>query len=103
MTPNRLPNSPCPVCGKKLDAASESTGAPVKPVEGDFSVCLYCGALLRFGAHLVIVKASLDELMQLQTEQPLTFKHLMEIRDQARVLRQQRQVVSRYRGGGRPA
>jgi hypothetical protein len=40
----------CPACGKELDAATALGGDDAKPRVGDFTICLYCGALQRFTA-----------------------------------------------------
>jgi DNA-directed RNA polymerase subunit RPC12/RpoP len=43
-----LPPSPCYRCGKELDAASDTVQQGNVPEEGDYSMCLYCGALAVF-------------------------------------------------------
>lgn len=46
----------CPFCGKAMSGATglDDASASHAPKEGDFSVCLYCGGLLRFvGSGLV--------------------------------------------------
>lgn len=54
----------CPGCGAQLDAASNLT-TNQRPVEGDFTVCLYCTTRLRFGHELrleLVQQEVLDEL-----------------------------------------
>ena len=43
--------SPCPVCGRVLDAAS-MVGGEGRPKPGDFTVCMYCSSILRFDGNL---------------------------------------------------
>lgn len=50
----KMPDALCPCCGYKFNRASNTRGTD-KPVVGDFSVCINCGALLRFDANLVPV------------------------------------------------
>lgn len=38
----------CPSCGAVLDAATAIDGSSKRPKTGDFSVCVYCGAALRW-------------------------------------------------------
>jgi len=37
----------CPACGETLDGATNTTGTRA-PKEGDWSVCAYCGTVLRY-------------------------------------------------------
>lgn len=43
----RLPMTPCPICRLPLDAAT-AVGKPAVPKHGNFTVCIRCGARLRF-------------------------------------------------------
>jgi len=53
----KMPGNKCPTCGR---TAEGGTGVDLKgpaariPTEGDYAVCLYCGALNRYGANLVL-------------------------------------------------
>jgi len=44
----------CRVCGRMLDAQAEQRGLPVAPKVGDWSVCLYCGAVSQFGGDGIL-------------------------------------------------
>ena len=58
----------CPNCGKKLDTAT-GVGHDRTPKPRDFSVCLYCKALLVFNEDLSIrpaTKAEAAEFMLYQ-------------------------------------
>lgn len=61
MTETDMPASPCPGCGAVNDGAS-GNGAPE---QGDYSVCLYCGCVARFGDGLQLVPATSEELTAL--------------------------------------
>lgn len=54
----RLPPQFCPVCFHLLDAATNMTSAE-PPVEGDFTICIGCRAVLRWGAGMVMEASSL--------------------------------------------
>ena len=47
----RMTQSNCPTCGHVIDAASDPTGEAT-PEPGDFTVCLYCQDLFKFGENL---------------------------------------------------
>jgi len=57
-----VPLTPCPTCGKILECASHTKREP-RP--GDLSVCIGCGELLAFDAHLVLHVADLRDLIGL--------------------------------------
>jgi hypothetical protein len=58
--------SPCPNCGKRIDAAT-----PVKEIEpprpGDYSICFYCGEWLIFTETGVRV-ASEDDIREMSPQ-----------------------------------
>lgn len=45
MKNHRVPSSPCPVCGKKLDAMT-GAGHDHAPSSGDVTICLDCRTIL---------------------------------------------------------
>jgi hypothetical protein len=49
----------CPVCHAPLDGASETHGNHA-PKPGDFSVCMYCTAALRFTEQLLLEVVTMD-------------------------------------------
>ena len=55
------PASKCPACGHPLTRATGIDGGEQAPDPGDYSVCLYCGQLLRFDEDLAVRPATLDE------------------------------------------
>jgi hypothetical protein len=57
---HRLPAVACPGCFSKLDAASSFDGDG-PPASGDFTVCLECSAVLRYGPNMELVVTSLSE------------------------------------------
>jgi hypothetical protein len=50
---HKLPMNLCPACGYAADRATGITGKE-KPEIGDYSVCINCGALLRFGVGFTL-------------------------------------------------
>jgi hypothetical protein len=48
-TDHRVPLSPCPHCGRAVDAASIDDGSGEPPGPGDVSICLGCGKIMLFG------------------------------------------------------
>ncbi len=72
LTVNRMTTHPCPGCGAHLEGAtgvkigSEAGEMPPAPVpkEGDITICCYCGALLKYGPSLSVLKTSEEEERQ---------------------------------------
>lgn len=59
-TTTKVPESACPECGKELSAATFPSGKTA-PSPGDFSVCAYCAAVLRFDDTLHLHATTLAE------------------------------------------
>jgi hypothetical protein len=61
-----LPPTKCPDCGCELDAATvcdeNAEEETVRPSPGDLSVCLKCGAILRFTEIMTIVRIQLEDI-----------------------------------------
>lgn len=51
----------CPSCGYKVDCATELHHEPIKPIKGDFSICLNCGQLNKFDAALSLVPSTVED------------------------------------------
>jgi hypothetical protein len=64
MRDSRVPESPCPGCGKKLDGATDWSGNAA-PSPGDVTVCIDCGEISEFEPDLSLRPASADCLAQL--------------------------------------
>lgn len=60
METTHLDPTPCPSCGKKLDAATAVSEA-ARPKDGDLTVCFYCGSILVFGENLSLSVAKIDD------------------------------------------
>jgi hypothetical protein len=58
----RIPGQFCPRCFKLLDATSALTHADDVPVPGDYTVCIQCAAVLRFGTGLQLELSSLMDI-----------------------------------------
>ena len=59
----RLPAMKCVGCGTKLDGATHPDDENAIPSPGDYSICLYCGALSVFDDTLKLRPPSIAELM----------------------------------------
>ena len=59
---HRMNPTPCPFCGKPLDAASPTEGSNDRqPSDGDLSMCIYCGEWIVFNADLTFRKPNDEE------------------------------------------
>lgn len=67
----RLVPIPCPTCGAMVDAATDPTDDSLRPVPGDFSICLYCQDIHVFeevpdnNSELDLREATVEELLTL--------------------------------------
>jgi hypothetical protein len=74
-TETRLPESRCPFCDHKFDAASgEGTEAP-KP--GDLTICLYCASPLRFTDDLTVRAMTRAEIAELPPQNQAELRRYM--------------------------
>lgn len=60
--------SPCPVCGKKLDAATSVEKEEAVPDPGDLSICLYCATVSVFDDNLKLKQMTNEEFAELPEE-----------------------------------
>ena len=66
----QLPESRCPYCNYKLDAAGSPEGAT--PSEGDWTVCLQCASPLVFNSDLNVRKPTVVDLAELKADKVTT-------------------------------
>lgn len=64
-----IPAQACPNCGYKMDKAADPTDNCRVPNRGDFTLCLACTALLRFGDDLLFRKTTDEDVKELDAEQ----------------------------------
>jgi hypothetical protein len=57
----QMPLSICPVCSHRLDGVTNLTSRDA-PRVGDFTVCVECRTVLRFGLGMKLEKSSLMEV-----------------------------------------
>ncbi len=84
----------CPVCARRLDAAM-SFDSDCAPGPGDFTVCIYCGAMCQFNESMELVAANRQELKQLREEHMDQFVHLVLISVAARHMAKRRKAQER--------
>lgn len=58
-----MPDANCPKCSRVLSRAVCADAPGVKPGPGDFTNCIYCGALLEFAEDLSLIFAT-DETLK---------------------------------------
>ena len=68
----------CPTCGGVLNAAT-GAGHDAIPVEGDITICSYCGEILNFGERLKLYKISSEKLKEIKYESPEDYKLILEL------------------------
>ena len=61
----RTPRQFCPRCEKLLDAA---TGKNKGPAEGDFTMCVYCGHVMKFDKFLRLTEVTDEEFEEVREE-----------------------------------
>lgn len=61
-----IPNQPCPDCGYRVEAATETAGH-ASPSPGDASLCFGCNQIHIFGEGLILRKPTKEEKLTLIT------------------------------------
>ena len=79
MLATKLKAQACPACGKLLDAASSIMDSERGPRNGDYTVCLYCAAILRYTKSMNLAPVTSDEILELRNEEPESFRALMKM------------------------
>ena len=69
----QVPESECPVCSNKLDAASDIQSDAV-PSPGDATVCIICASFLTFTETMHLRLMSLEEISVLPDDVRLTLQ-----------------------------
>lgn len=71
----------CPCCKSLLDGASQISGdEQIAPKEGDYTVCIKCGAFLRFGETLDIIELTPEDFERLLEEDSETVITMLKAR-----------------------
>lgn len=60
----------CPVCKHELGENTSGKGENIKPKPGDFSLCLYCQAILKFTPEMKLRAVTKPEIIKLIEENP---------------------------------
>ena len=66
----------CPSCLHRLNAATDPLTKIQVPHPGDFSVCFYCGQILRFDNELNVQRASEEDAAGLDPEKLRVLREL---------------------------
>jgi hypothetical protein len=71
LTKSNLPKSDCPYCGyAEMDSADSLTGSKAAPEPDDITLCLNCGALLKFLFDLKLAKLWAAEKDEIYLDSP---------------------------------
>lgn len=74
----------CHNCSAPVDSHTHLDSYEVKfPANGDFSICLYCGALAEF-SNGSLIPLSNEIIEIIQKEDPETWYHLLEVQSMIR-------------------
>lgn len=65
MISHHVPPSPCPQCSQVQNGATDAGPEGAYPNPGDFTVCINCGAALKFGEQLQLVGITEEEIERL--------------------------------------
>jgi len=67
----KMPDSPCPFCGKKLNQAASSEDPDLVPCENDISICIKCGEVVIFKADGSLRKPSQEEAAEFENDEDI--------------------------------
>ncbi len=80
MKETRLPATPCPRCGHKLDCATH-VGDDATPDALDFTICIKCQEVLRFyrdtAGDLRIRKVAEEDILEMPLDELARFQRLL--------------------------
>jgi hypothetical protein len=72
-----IPPHTCPVCHNTMDRTTCMNDDPdLQPRDGDFTVCVSCGAIGVFDKDAVIHTASTEEIREMMRDFPDTWKQV---------------------------
>jgi hypothetical protein len=74
----RVTPSGCPRCKKTLDGATPMCRGDV-PEPGDYTVCAYCGVVLKWNSDMVLVLMNEEDFRQLSTEELVDISKASEV------------------------
>jgi hypothetical protein len=77
----RIATHYCPICGKKLDAAScvSREGKYAQPKSGDYTVCIDCGGWLAFKEDLSLRKLDWMDIRDMPNEAHLALSRVSRV------------------------
>lgn len=94
--PHRYPPQPCPQCGYRMDASSAADGVNRRPKDGDWCLCLACGALAVFTFGGMAMRAATQAEKDEAWQDPDVVSTWQRIQ-QARMVRRDRPTGSRHK------
>jgi hypothetical protein len=80
----------CPVCLKLQDSATCLSDPESRPAPGDYSICISCAAVLRFGPEMDLLEATEVDLEEMKYRQPREYNLLEQAQRLVRTLNAQR-------------
>lgn len=69
--------SRCPECQQILNRASNAGESTDQPQTGDVSICIKCGALLRFRDNMRVTKCNAEDMKELASADPEIIFHML--------------------------
>lgn len=82
-----LPRSDCPKCGVSLDGSTPAFHVRVDPVEGDFSICAYCGNIAVYRADQTLRPVTATDLANLTSEERASLERAQSVMEAYREYR----------------
>jgi hypothetical protein len=74
-----VPESECPFCGVKLDAATHPKDRTLMPSPGNLSMCINCTSILKFDDNLHLVALTPQEFKKLPDEVQDRLYHMQRV------------------------
>lgn len=91
ITHHDMPATSCPGCHGKIEVAT-GVGTTNKPSPGAWTVCLYCGSILRFTEVLLLRFATEDEVEKLEPRSRQLLRVAQAVSKQNQARRYEKQV-----------
>ena len=74
MKSSRVEKEQCPTCGHSINAATDVSDENNAPRPGDFTICLYCQDIFKFGQELQMEPLDEADILQLNLDAVLKYQ-----------------------------
>ncbi len=79
MPSHKLLECRCPNCDKLIDSATNADNSTSKPIEGDITICFYCGGILMYDKDFNVEEVTTSFMENLKRDERETYDFLINL------------------------